>query len=384
MSERDNHNNEWLSAFLDEELSPSESSAVRQRLSEDAQANQAIEGWRSLGDALRGLPSRQLQGDFADQVLAAADSDRTNVAPVPQHPSSPTRWSYRRITIAVVTTAAACLLIASAIQFWPQGTSSDTNVTQSDHRNDNQSTGTDQANQFVASKNQAPPVAQFLFVVDVTLTKQGQKERAFEQALTQFGIPFDASIQVNKNLEKSLLDSRFLTKAKIKKQDQEIISDEARLLDLVYVIAPAGKTDAVIPFMKQRQEAFSHIRMDIAQKPEEMRIFEQLRLASRAVLAQNSASKTPTARAQRLVLSQPLPQSWLRRRTMPLATIGLPLVFWPIDNDPAPKVAPAAKANPAPVINKTLTEKYRDFADLEVEALFVVRTASDVGENQEK
>ena len=69
---------------------------------------------------------------------------------------------------------------------------------------------------------------------------------------------------------------------------------------------------------------------------------------------------------------------------MPLATIGLPLVFWPIDNDPAPKVAPAAKANLAPVINKTLTEKYRDFADLEVEALFVVRAASDVGENQEK
>ncbi len=112
---------QWVSLWLDGELSPQEEQQLRQAMAEDPQLAQLAEQFRQLRQQLRQLPRRQLGPDFAQEVLR-----RIGSAPPPSWQSAtPIRQTDAsgagRVWGRWMLWGAGALAVAAAVvvMFWP-------------------------------------------------------------------------------------------------------------------------------------------------------------------------------------------------------------------------------------------------------------------------
>ncbi len=358
MTQRDPLYDERLSAMYDGEEPLDET-----RLASDPASAEVLQQWRGLGDALRGLPTYRLPDDFARQVWTAASVAQ------PAGREQPSRILTWRIVAGLLATTAASFLLLLAWSQWSGGDRPSEQANQPLETRQSPAASPEGEAEFVGAKTPLPAATQYLLVVDVTLTQRGVRQQAFDQALAQVGIPFDASIGLDRQLEQVLMKSRFLfkpaaradaTKTKTTRQQ------EGKVVDLVYVVAPAKKIDAVIPLMKQQPDWFQQVRLDLATKPEQLKVFEQLRRASKAVLA----GKVRPARAQRVAL----PPAWLESRW---STGRLPIGLVPSWTRPllGITVPDRVVSTPSSELSKQQRQAKRiaELAQSEAEALFVLK-----------
>ncbi len=71
---------ELLSAYLDDELSPAERAAVESRLSEDPSAQQLLHQLRSVSEAVQALPQEVVGHDMRESILREAEQARESAA----------------------------------------------------------------------------------------------------------------------------------------------------------------------------------------------------------------------------------------------------------------------------------------------------------------
>ena len=386
---------ERLSAMCDGE-EPLDS----ERLASDPASADVLRQWQGLGEALRGLPQYHLPEDFAEQVWAAANSTASPVE------ISVRRRRFWRAALAVATCAAVLLLVVF-LGPWkvPQHVADKTQPSDVDAPD---SSGSEMVStESVQTPQTAPAAIQYLLVVDATLTREGLRQRAFDQVLGQAGIPVDASIGLDRQLENVLMKSRFVVRpvsspaaksmgknakgtaqAERRAESADAASSKGghpaspaggKITDLVYVIAPATQIDTVVVAMKKQREWFSRVQLDLATKPDQLKVFQQLRRASRAVLAGDRSFDR--VRAHHVAV----PSSWLESRrartSLPLGLIALPssslLAMVSRDTDGGPpsreQPSPAAGARPQPPALATDAERMAELAQRPAEALFVLR-----------
>lgn len=113
---------DWLSAFLDGELSDADRAQVEAWLARDASARARLETLRAVGHELRALPRAELRREASERLLESLKRE-----PVARHAGKPAhnsrrRWAY---VLATLATAAAVALLVS-----PRG-EQDTQVSQS-------------------------------------------------------------------------------------------------------------------------------------------------------------------------------------------------------------------------------------------------------------
>ncbi len=72
MSDLENIDDELLSAYLDDELSPAERARVEERLAIDPAARQLLEQLRAMSQAVHGLPQESLGREFRDAIVRRA------------------------------------------------------------------------------------------------------------------------------------------------------------------------------------------------------------------------------------------------------------------------------------------------------------------------
>jgi anti-sigma factor RsiW len=73
---------ELLSAYLDDELSPQERAAVEVRLAEDAAAREMLHQLRAVSQAVQGLPQEIVGHDLGESVLRQATQTGPAIAPL--------------------------------------------------------------------------------------------------------------------------------------------------------------------------------------------------------------------------------------------------------------------------------------------------------------
>ena len=371
-----------------------------ERLASDPASADVLRQWQGLSEALRGLPQYHLPEDFAEQVWAAANAT-----------ASPVEVSVRRRrfwrTALAVATCAAVLLLVVFVGPWkvPQHVADKTQPPGVDAPD---SSGSEMVStESVQTPQTAPAAIRYLLVVDATLTREGVRQRAFDQVLGQAGIPVDASIGLDRQLENVLMKSRFLmrpasvppsksaeksasdvvqtespktsVKSPAPKQARRTSTPRGKITDLVYVVAPATQIDAMVVSMKQQPNWFGHVQLDLATKPDQLKVFQQLRRASRAALAGNANSGR--ARAHHVAV----PSSWIESRrsrpSLPLGLIALPsssllaMVSRESDGEPPSRKqpSPAADARSQRTALAADAERMAELAQRPAEALFVLR-----------
>ena len=73
-------NDELLSAYIDDELSPEVRAQVEQRLRNDPQARQLVEELRGLSGAIKALPREKFASDLRPRLWAAVDAADSPIA----------------------------------------------------------------------------------------------------------------------------------------------------------------------------------------------------------------------------------------------------------------------------------------------------------------
>ncbi len=111
---------EQLSAYLDEELSPSERKRVQEALDESPELLAELDELRSTRKLLRALPLECADDDFALRVMAAAERGHLvgATAPHEQHHAFP--WVRHLATAAVLLIAVGVGVIVT-VELWPPG-----------------------------------------------------------------------------------------------------------------------------------------------------------------------------------------------------------------------------------------------------------------------
>jgi hypothetical protein len=104
---------ELLSAYVDNELTPAERAAVEERLRTDERARQTLVELQRAADAVKSLPSRRLNRDLTANIWAAIDAAKAEEPAVIALPSRDVRRDsgYRRGLVWTALAIAAALLL---------------------------------------------------------------------------------------------------------------------------------------------------------------------------------------------------------------------------------------------------------------------------------
>ncbi len=215
-----------------------------------------------------------------------------------------------------------------------------------------------------------------LLVIDVELTRSGAEGGSFERALTAFGIAFDTNIDVKPDLENALLKSRFFEPAK------ELQNPAGKSpLQLVYVATHGGAIENLWQHMKQNEAQFARVRMDLAIKPGDMAIFQQLQqLAVFPAMPVANPSESPSARRGTVAHRLVLPASWNGAAVAAAPTAGGGLAGLLPDVPPSPQPPPDMAGGMADGLTPGLDGGMSPGllgGNIYTEALLVVRTAGE-------
>ncbi|MFW6171256.1 MAG: anti-sigma factor family protein [Planctomycetota bacterium] len=146
---------------------------------------------------------------------------------------------------------------------------------------------------------------ELLVVIEVKMTRSGWKTGAFERILTEAGVAFDANLSMGPELKTALLESRFFRPSS---DVQERAADEPTApVTIVYVDAPAGALDRAWRRMKQDEAHFTRVSLDVALRPQDMSVFDQLRQSS---VGDTTPPPDTKRNAEGIARQLELPPSW--------------------------------------------------------------------------
>ncbi len=117
---------------------------------------------------------------------------------------------------------------------------------------------------------------QLLLVIDVTMTPQGAKHSAFENALAAHNVAVEDTVPVDPALEEALLRSRFFDPIQTPPGAEPAVHSD---LGLVYVRAQAGHVDQIWRSIQSNAGEFAAVSFDMALMPGDQALFQQLRQA---------------------------------------------------------------------------------------------------------
>jgi len=307
---RNDKNLELVSGYLDGTLSDAEQAAAEQLLRESEEAQALRVELEGLSSTLQSVSAVKLDGNFHERVLAAATQELIaergtpygHVQPVTENqPQSPSRnlptW------VGPLVAIAAALLLAIGLSY--VAGLSDQNVAQPEPGEitiPDVGPGTILVNE----NGQKQPVEipnfpkEHLLVIDLKVTKDGIQNKAFDHALARHGVRYDTRIDVNKELEKTLLDSRFLNKFVGANQDKKKSE-----VDLVLVVAKGQQFEDLWMDLSSTPDEISGYHFDLTIKPADYVLLKQLDEAAEGRLALSNLPSNLLAkylgRAQRLI-----------------------------------------------------------------------------------
>lgn len=297
---------ELLSGYVDGELSPGDRSTTEELLAGSRGHRQVRDELLALRAAFASFPRYELPDDFADRVVAAAleaQAEQRAVAPAAAtHQAQPTlrRW---HTALFVAASLAAVLLIVLLPGWLDRGEQppidglakhANGDADAENARNSMAAAGARQEKARVAeleeialAKAEPEQQGEYLFVVDVTVSSRGREQAVFEQCLAGVGIPLDSTIQVERELETALLESRFLENVAPGRE----VPDESGNVQLLYVTGTGEQIDLAVADLQSRpHEEVRGVRFDLAIEPSELELFEQLQRAARPEFA---SAETP-------------------------------------------------------------------------------------------
>jgi anti-sigma factor RsiW len=108
----DEFTDEWLSAYVDSELTPDERAAVEERLQTDPAARQLLNELRRVSEAVKTLPRQTLGRDMRSSVLAEIARSKTVVQPASRLASTPAEGARRSPRVRTWAWAAAAIAAA--------------------------------------------------------------------------------------------------------------------------------------------------------------------------------------------------------------------------------------------------------------------------------
>ena len=387
-SDRHQQYDEKLSAYIDGELSPEDAGSLRQAMTADPSIRSSVETLMRIRDELQSIRRYELPADFASRVWDRAHAGQ----PVPAAASlrRAKRWAWRAAAavVAVASVFTVALLVWDGDrQVADQGGGRpDGAVTGGSEAADTPGSGAGEAGgaeegtALVSNEAKMPAVAGYLFVVELWPTQESLKEHRFEQALATYGIAFDDSIPVDEKLEESLLASRFLHQRRLQRKHrkgQPADSESEKKgepekksgpSDLVFVVAPAKAIDRMILDLKADSDAFPKVKFDLAVKPEQLKVFQQLRQAAEMVLASHRTEESgPTAMRLDFGSLGTRQGTWRPSGQLPFAMLGGMFTMF-VSQDGPPASTPAADATDAAAMAKRLEK----LEQMEAEVLFII------------
>ena len=271
---------EMIGAYIDDELDLSDRRLVESALAESAELSQLHAELLELRKTFQSLPSFVLGADFQSRVLERAKQ----VERVPDHGQSAARQTGRADTgrAGLTRSWSHTLIVAMAVVASVLGVF----VWNSFDRPD----PTVWAGESLVYYR--PDNRPLSLVVDVTVTPQGQANRAVASVFERSGIGFDPDLMVDEGLEESILDSRVLGGVEPLEDGVEEPQDEVRM---TYVVAESSRIDEICERIRARQLEFSPPKFDLVGGPD-FKLMNRVNESSRLQFAnQDSAAKTSLA-----------------------------------------------------------------------------------------
>ncbi len=385
MTDREKNSETAIHDYLDDRLSPVDRQQVEGQLAGDPGAQKELEELQLIGSALRQLPSCQLGDSFADQVMDGLTEDRSLAGredwvepPVQVLPAASGRPRIAAWSAVVAAVLVLGLGIGIAMNLdngdppphLPGGTVADENL-----RNDTtpdavpEMTPLPEEEMVPGTVNVDALVAdQLLFVMEIGLSEKGEQSKVIDRVLMKHGIVFDNSIQVDMDLEKELLENRFLEGIARKPSDPKSGDEQ---VDLIYVVCSGRQVDEMSRDLHNYHGEVAAYRFNLAIMPADMEAFGNL---EKAIASQwkpddsPAAEKSPLAgfrnRAGRLMMDLVVISGMGRSLTGSILSSG---------NDvPDPPAAPPKRETVKP--RQPGVAQMGD--DLVCEILLVVRTMS--------
>jgi hypothetical protein len=263
-----------IGAYIDDELDPSDRGLVELALAESGELRQLHTELVELRKTFQSLPSFALGADFQSRVLERAKQverapDRGRVAASHARLGPRRNWSR---SLIVATAVAASVL---GVFVWNSFDRPDPTVWAGES--------------LVYYQPARHPLS---LIFDVTVTPQGQANRAIESVFERAGIGFDPDLMVEEGLEESILKSRVLAEVKPLNDGAEEPEDEVQM---TYVVAESSRIDEIWKRIRARQQDFSRPQFDLLGGPD-FDLMYRVNESSRVKFAnQDSASKTSLA-----------------------------------------------------------------------------------------
>lgn len=310
MSDHNHSPNSELYDYLDNRLAPEDQRDLESRLETDPQLLQQLDQQRAIRDALRAIPAaEQLELGFSAEVLSRAREASTD---------SPATAGSTRSRIPAWASWAGWAAIAAALvfalsSFWradetPSALPRDTIV---DGMNQPphvipETPEPESPSQLVEDETQPREATgpgtvavealtgnKFLFVMEIGVTPQGVEQKVIDAVLMKQGIVYDKAIQIDMNLEKSLLETRFLDGIVRKPSDP---GSEDQPVELVYLVCSGRQVDAMTADFHGRHGEVAAYRFNLAIMPGDMKVFGDLEktIASQWKPAENTAGDKPS------------------------------------------------------------------------------------------
>ena len=410
MLQEDKH--EWIGAYIDGELSPSDQRMVEQWLDGEPECrrlhDELLDLRRQLQQVRVSGPEAQLGRDLASAIMAEIDIAEPDWRPTPQvGAAAATGWSHvatRLLTVA----AAVALVVFWALQYEKTEHSALVGDGQAgqptlsnDPGNDN---GVQDLNPQPTEMLVAARPASFI-VVEIELTRKGLNRDSVNNALRQAGIGIANGIPVAADLESALMESRFFNppeNAKNKKPNDEDGEDEkgregpkepqlqrAALDEMIYCVMNGPQIDTVWEYIAAEKGAgaVTQFNIDVAFLENDLSLFQMLHNSAELQLAaadRSSKSKDSLRlRAQRVLLTTAMQTKLgMGLRVLSAPTLGL---LNSVLKGQAGEAAANNKANGNVddnssdtendhiIVNATEAQK-REMASKSTGILFVVRT----------
>lgn len=209
---------------------------------------------------------------------------------------------------------------------------------------------------------------QLLFVFEISLTRKGAEQLAFEQVLMKHHVAVDGAVPVDLQLELSLLESRYFDPVELDTKAQD--RPRQPTCSLVYAQIRAGQVDEIWRSMQANPGSFAGMSFDLAILPADRTLFENLRQAISRIPAAQSDLAAGEGRRPQAARRLTLPPQWRGRPANPPPRRSEEADFPPDTSDAETPVVEGRASQPQPGLPTNPSEKLGE--DLDAEVLFVL------------
>jgi hypothetical protein len=264
----DRVNDELISAYLDNEVTDEERAEVERALADSAETRMSFESLKQVQARMQAIPHLTLADDFHERVMREAQrrSQKQGVTAVTVRPPRVGTWI--RIS-AIVATVAVVLMAALFIVF---NSNEPKIVEQSVPDRSDRPFSPDLLQDTLpgdgvlgagAAEDRVPQ--EFIMVLDLAITKRGQKEDAFGTILRQVGFSYDprAEMQLGEELQTNLLKTRFV--AGVNQPDENMVIEHFDVVDMIFLKGTGAQIGEIHPVLAAHPEI--RVVLDFTMRP---------------------------------------------------------------------------------------------------------------------